>query len=237
MLRRKKTRKTKLIIFDFDGVIVDTSDLVFEVYQLIYKRYGLKKLDSQEDLKKLFDNNIPETIAYLGVKRWKIPIMIMHGIIKGRRYSSKVSPCPGIEEVIKELSKEYRLIILTSALGYSVKKYLNEKNLLQYFEAVLGFEKQRSKDRSFKKILIKYKVDKENVLFITDTVGDILEAKKNNLKVVGVGYGFQGKERLAKENPDYMIDCAREIVEVVNSHFQEIDKERLQGQQLDKLAI
>jgi phosphoglycolate phosphatase-like HAD superfamily hydrolase len=126
---------------------------------------------------------------------------------------------------------------LTSALGYSVKKYLGEKKLLQYFEAVLGFEKQRSKDRSFKKILIKYKVNKEDVLFITDTVGDILEAKKNNLKVVGVGYGFQGKERLAKENPDYMIDCAKEIVEVVNSHFQEIDKERPQGQQLDKLAI
>ena len=53
----------------------------------------------------------------------------------------------------------------------------------------------------FQHLFEKYNLNKDNVLFITDTLGDILAANKIGIKTIAVDFGFHERERLEKGNP------------------------------------
>ena len=46
---------------------------------------------------------------------------------------------------------------------------------------------------------------KERLFFITDTLGDIVEAKKVGIKTIAVDYGYHDRGVLSKGNPDGII--------------------------------
>ena len=89
---------------------------------------------------------------------------------------------------------------------------------MNYFKEILGLKKHKSKVKKFEYLFQTYKLKSEDCIFITDTLGDILEGNKVNVRTIAVDFGFHEKERLEKGNPFKII-----------SSFEELEKE------LDKL--
>jgi phosphoglycolate phosphatase-like HAD superfamily hydrolase len=88
------------------------------------------------------------------------------------------------EETKKELLKlkeNHKLFIVSSNSEISLKKYLERSNL------------------------------PNECIFVTDTLGDLLEAQKVAVKAVAVNYGFHEAERLKKGNPIAIISNLREL--------------------------
>ena len=50
-----------------------------------------------------------------------------------------------------------------------------------------------------------------------DETRDVEAAKKANIKVVAVTWGFNSPEALAKENPDFLINHPSELLEVIKN--------------------
>ena len=63
----------------------------------------------------------------------------------------------------------------------------------------------------------KYNLTSDDCIFVTDTVGDILEANKVNLRSIAVTCGFHEKERLEKVNPFVLISDFSKIKGIVDS--------------------
>ena len=64
-------------------------------------------------------------------------------------------------------------------------------------------------------LLQRMNVQKEEVLYVGDSLVDIQTAKNSNLKAISVSWGFVDKEKLESGKPDYLIDKPQELVDII----------------------
>ena len=120
-----------------------------------------------------------------------------------------------IKEVLEKLSKEYKLGIISSAREYSIEGCLDTSKMSGLFSFIYGRETHKIKVDKFEKVLREKNLKAEECLFVTDTLGDILEANKVGIKTIAVDFGYHEKERLQKGNPMKIISNFNELISVV----------------------
>ncbi|MGU9544572.1 HAD hydrolase-like protein [Bacillus cereus] len=204
---------------DYTHIICDLSDVIVK---------GLEGSESKisaylnEDIKevrnKLFSYNFND--LWLGKKRefdffdllikefnWKINTNELLGIIR-----SNFQEINGSKEVFRELSKHYKLILLSVNPVEWAEYYLNKFKLNEifrddiYFSYQIGYTKREQE--SFMYIIEKYKINPSNILFIDDS-------KRNNsiAKSIGItGICFQNPIQLTIELSKLNIKGAEEIL-------------------------
>ena len=194
----------KLIIFDFDGVIEDNYELNFQLSQKQF--LGI----SREDHKKLFDGNVHEIISKLKDKDTGFDFRT-HFIEAKKNLKTREE----IKEVLFALAKEYTMGIISSAKESGINHALNANKINECFSFVWGMETDKNKVHKFERVLEENKLRKEDCIFITDTLGDIREAKKVGIRTIAVDYGYHERERLEKGNPEVIISDIKELIPVI----------------------
>lgn len=178
----------KALIFDFDGVIHDTLDLAYKVSKQIFPEMTLAQY------KNMFDGNF--------YRNKKITSAVRKKFFKLQKQEFKYLQ---IEREIKNelliLKNEFDLFIITSNEEEILDIYFNNNGIAHIFKNVLGVETHYSKEEKFKIVLNESGLRKKECLFITDTLGDLLEADKAGIKSIAVDFGFHGRERLELGNP------------------------------------
>lgn len=201
----------KLIIFDFDGVIVDSWKHSYEMNLRDWP--NLKP----EQHKSFFNGNIHEEIAKLepSVQTAEEKNQWMENVYFPTKNDLPIFA--GIDVIIKKLRSSYALVINTSADAKSTKEFLI-KNGIDHFDSIYGTEISKDKKVKFEKMLKDYVVKTSDVIFITDTVGDVLDAKSLNIPVILVTYGYQDKSYFSgMENlVDGFVDSPEEIISYLN---------------------
>jgi HAD superfamily hydrolase (TIGR01509 family) len=193
----------KAIIFDFDGVIHDTFETV---YKTAVKVFG-KDL-TRENYRNFFDGNIYE--------REEIKKEVDKKFFKLQR---KAFECLKIEENIKnnleKLFKKYPLFIVSSNQEETLDVYFRNNKFDHIFKKILGVETHKSKVEKFKYLFEKYNLKAKDCVFVTDTLGDILEGHKVGLRTIAVDFGFHRRERLEKGKPLKIVSSFDEILEAI----------------------
>ena len=198
--------KLKNIIFDFDGVIADTHDMVYEIF---------KKFDkdiSKNQYHDIFDTNINEHDKQdVGASKDFFEYFFKEYIKNlNSDYLYK-----NADNILRELvDSGYKLYIISSNSEKGILKFL-KKNNLEIFEKVLGYETNILKVKKFKILEKTCKINTNNSIFITDTVADIKEGHEVGCKVLAETFGYHDRERLEKETPEWIVDSWEEIIEVI----------------------
>jgi len=193
-----------LIAFDFDGVLVDSFDVTFDV------SHRLAGTVDHEAFRKYFEGNIYETVAKhvetnkthhedfntaLAEQIWKLP------------------PVTGMADAIHLLSENYELVIVTSNLTPIVLRWLSMHGLEQRFSAVLGGDVERSKSKKLASVAH----ETGQHVFVTDSLGDLLEANDVGLPTIAVTWGFHERWRLEKGKPGTIIDSPWDLVPAIQT--------------------
>ena len=191
----------KLLIFDFDGVLEDTFDWNYEVAKTRYEN-----LD-KEEYRTWFDGNIYDhpTVKAAG----EVNVLEYFELYK-KGFEGKTIK-QEFKDMLAQLKKKYHLVIISSIDEHIIDPYLKRSNIEHLFEQVWGYRKKMSKEEKFKDFLNLYNINENEVLFVTDTLGDIKEANKVNIPTVGVSWGYQGREKLQKGNPKYIAESIDEL--------------------------
>jgi phosphoglycolate phosphatase len=199
----------KLVIFDFDGVIVDTEELCYKIHKdvngnLTWEQFQeFSEGNFHEGMEKAVKENsyiIPHNFFELYEKG--LSVISIHDIIR---------------DSIVQLSKKDTLAIVSACGSLFISNFLEKENLTECFGDILGYEVHTSKVIKIASLLKKYNVNSNDAVFITDTLGDILEAKKCSVKSIGVTWGLHGKETLEKGNPVAIINDPRDLVNAIES--------------------
>jgi len=185
-----------MFVFDFDGVIADSFQQVTDIFHKVGKEYGVI-VNSKDDLARLYENNIFDSLRKKGLTENEIQEMILKIRIEQEKLTIKMFP--GMKTFLKKIN----FMVITSNIGNIVKKYLNKHNLKP--EQVIGAEHETSK---VKKLL---KIKNNKTFYIGDTVGDIKEGKLAKVKTIAVTWGFHKKELLKKQNPDFIVDSIEDL--------------------------
>jgi len=200
---------TKYIVFDFDGTIADT----FEVVKNIAK----DELGASENIfKSLKDDGIRTTMEKEGISIWKLPKMALK--VKSKlREAENINLFSGIAELMNGLKNNYKLGIVSSNSEQDILKILERYNIQNLFEFIYSDSSIFGKHLVLKRMCKKYKIIPEGVIYVGDEDRDIIAAKKNNIKNIAVTWGFNSRERLSKVNPDFIVDAPLQIVNIVSS--------------------
>ncbi len=199
----------KAIIFDFDGVIHDTYEMA---YQINLKISGENL--TREQHRDFFNGNIFEKVVVDEEKERAESEQFYELQNEAYKYL-KIDE--NIKTNLEKLSKKYSLFIISSNQEEALDNYFQNNKFIHIFREILGAETHKSKVEKFKYLFEKYSLEADDCIFVTDTLGDILEGNKVGVKTIAVDFGFHKKDRLEKGNPFKIVSSFEEITEVINN--------------------
>ncbi len=186
----------KVVIFDFDGVIVDSFDAALKVAQM--QRPAL----TAQSYKEKFKGNIGKATYAEVLESPHIDFQTEY-----KKELLRLQIDEKKKKVLRLLSLEFDLHIISSTNSQSIKDFCEMQGVSECFADILGFDIEPSKVNKFRMIFDTYNLLPNDVAFVTDTVGDIEEARKANVgTIIAVTDGFHSREELERAHPTHVID-------------------------------
>lgn len=210
MTEQSPNPKTSAVLFDFDGVIVDSFRPAFEVNKMICPHI------TEDDYRKRFEGNVNDWEEPYHTKDCRTDIDFFAEYIPKMK---EVQLFPGMEQVIQELSKLHTLIIISTTITSPIRELLDRFNLAQYFTEIMGNDIHAKKDEKIRMVFTKYGLTPEQCIFVTDTLGDMKEAAKMKVAAIGVNWGFQPEETLAKGSPHRVVAAPKDLPPAIFDYF------------------
>lgn len=212
----KNTRK--LIIFDLDGTLLDTSDGILHCYHKTASMLNLRKNSVENDsiviggplsdgFRTLYDIPDEETLAK-AIDTYR-NLYANEGITKFSAYN-------GIDTSLSELKSDgYQLGVATLKLEEYAKSMLKNAGLAKYFDIIHGWNgtEKCTKAYTVTKVLFEQKCLAKNAVLVGDSVYDKNGAEIAGVDFLGVTYGF-GIKKGDKTNSRFdTVDSSVELTE------------------------
>lgn len=200
-------------MFDFDGVLIDSFDVT----------YGLTRFKhpdmSADEYRDLFVGNIYDTIKNLPTKITDKPMTNAEYFDLYAEAMQTRQLIPEMVSVVRGLEDTHQLSIVTSSVTEIIKKIIERSSLAPDTFEILGMDVERNKTKKINRLIEKYDADPSDCLFITDTVGDIHEARAAGVESIAVTWGFHDEARLAAASPHALARVPQDIPKIVNNFF------------------
>lgn len=206
---------TQTIIFDFDGTIANTLDSVVAIVNQNADYFGYKKVTKQ-DIPYLQGKKPREILSHLGISIFKLSAWTKKIHLEINKEITNLESTVNILPTLTKLdqSDSFQTGILTSNTEENVRKFL-DKNSLNFFNFIYTGKSVFGKSHVINKILKQRKVEKKDVFYVCDEVRDIVAAKKSGIKSIAVSWGYNSKEALQKEEPEFMISTPKELEDIL----------------------
>lgn len=200
----------KHLILDFDGVIADTFDFHL---RKVNEFHGIDF--TAEEYRKVHEGNFYDDtdsrIADLDFTGYP-------AFVKAEQ--QLLPPYEGVIEVLSKLATLHKVHLVTSGFQEQILMFLEKQQISELFTTILCADHGKSKHVKIESILTEQKITSSNdCVFVTDTLGDIVESHEANVPVIAVTFGFHGEELLRKGSPEYIAHSWTEIEQIVSEHF------------------
>jgi HAD superfamily hydrolase (TIGR01509 family) len=171
----------KAIIFDMDGTLIDSDELVLKIYETLIKTYPPKHLFESLDLGDVFASSYPEVVRklYDDVKVEHLNLIHhIHQTIK-HRY---LKVFPGVKVLLETLrQKGYKLGLLTSELRDIALDELKILGIDHFFDHIIAFDdvkKGKPDPEGLLDMMDYVKCQRHELVYIGDQRSDGLTAQQ-----------------------------------------------------------
>lgn len=202
----------KLLLFDFDGVLVDSLDVYEKTVTDCLQQIGQPLTRGREEFLELFEGNFYESLVQKGVDMDKFMAASVN-ILSQINYA-EMKPFDAIRPVLRELAKNHPLIVISSNDTPTIAEALRLYDFNGIFQEILGSDFMFSKKDKILHVIKKYDIALPDIYYIGDTTGDIKEGKQAGVKTVGVTWGWHRKEKMAASQPDYLFDHPEDLLDL-----------------------
>lgn len=217
----------KNIVFDFDGVLIDSKRMYVKLIKKALDENGLKVSFKEIDeklipsIKGTIEKVLPkhmenrETVIKKTERR-----VIELTSTEGLDY---ISLCDDAVSTLKELKeKDNRIFLLTNSHSTFINKVLSSFNLVPYFNKVIALDSGfPSKDEALKHLSKMENVLLADIVYIGDTENDVKLARSAGCKIViifnEISWDFPSKQKVLDQSPDFMIDKFCDLIPLMQS--------------------
>lgn len=218
----------KMIIFDWDGVIVDTLPWIFSIYDSVSEdiKHRPNMQELIEYMKKhrgngdMIELDWKKHYKELGITDEKEVKMISKLFFKHAMISKDmIKMFPGMKETILELKKRYKLAILSNSYSDLIREKLKEFGLEGEFDYIGAADHGEKVIKPKPEFLLEF-IDKMglgpgNIAYIGDMDGDIIMANAAGVLTIAATYGYHSHEKLKFHNPNHMIDNPEQLLDIL----------------------
>lgn len=192
--KEKRMKKLDGIIFDIDGTIWDSRDVVAQAWQAAVREHTLLAADFDgETIGRHFGKPMPDIFKaiYPGISDAQIDEMIPYLYEYEHRYirEMKPQPYPGVEGALQQLSREYPLYIVTNAQKGYAEAMLDATALGNFFRGWLSYgDTLAPKEVTIRTLMERYGLC--CTCYVGDTAGDMDASQKAGIPFIYCAYGL-----------------------------------------------
>ena len=217
----------KLLIFDLDGTLADTSQDIANALNYALEPFGVREY-SVEETKAMVGSGISKLLESLTPKgavnspSGKGGNVSPADLVTGRfldyydnHLIDNTVAYPYVKETLLKLNG-YKKAVLSNKREIYSKRVLEGIDILQHFDLVWGSDSVREKKPSpvpITDLLQQFGISKKEAVIIGDSNYDVEAGKAAGIKVVAVTYGF--RKRKVLEDADVIIDSFDELLKVI----------------------
>ena len=221
----------RALLFDLDGTLVQTRNSSWQIFQETNATFGLG-VNSAAEFFRLFDENFFDALEALARERGVAdPALVQEHFQRNLRSDYLPEVVPGIAAIVRKLASSYTLMIVSSNTMESVRRVLENNGLADCFAHVFSGEVASSKVHAIDHVMqdptyacgrqcvpyydeavTPHKHTSNEVMLITDTVGDVTEALKAGIRVCGVAWGMHSADRLKAAGAEFVCVWPEELL-------------------------
>ena len=207
---KKKFSNKKNIIFDLDGVLIDSLENMKTSWNATNKKYKLNI-----SFKKYYDcigKPFIEILKSLGVEKKKINLVEKEFQSKSLENIKKIRPYPNVKKVLKYLKKKrYFIGVLTSKDKFRTKKILK---ILDIKFDIIQCPEEKYKGKPYpdliNKVLKNKNLNKNECVYIGDAIYDRTMCQKAKVDFIFAKYGY----KIGMKNYKYKINKFSDIKKI-----------------------
>ena len=208
-------RKISLIVYDFDGTLVDTLFDIADAVNLSLNELGLRTL-SRATIRKYVGKGVERLMAQSidGTGYTDLPRAVE---LFRRHYSENLMNhtrfYPSGREILDHFRDKKQAICSNKPEDF-VRRILESLKSLDYFDAILGGDSVESKKpdpEGLLHLLDRFQCSPEMAVLVGDSPVDIETGKRAGVYTCIVNYGFGNPKEIASANPDCCIDHLSEL--------------------------
>jgi len=184
----------KLIIFDMDGTLVDSSTTIVNAINHVRSKLNLEPLSKELILEKVNDPALNPALFFYEVEEFTSQQEEWFSEYYTHNHEKELELYPDIDKLLKELKKRgYLLAIATNAYRGSTLQSLGHLNIVNYFSSIACYDdvsRGKPAPDMLEKNLEDLKLDVKDAIFIGDSERDLMAANRLNMDYLMINWGF-----------------------------------------------
>lgn len=208
--------KLTTILFDLDGTLINTNDLIIESFLHTLNHYYPGKYE-KEDVLPFMGPTLTETFSSMDPEKTEEMITVYRKF-NHEQHDLLVKEFDTVYETVRTLKENgFKLGIVTTKILDTTRMGLDLTNLGQFFEVVVTMDDVTHAKPDPEPVLLaleKLGSLPEESIMIGDNHHDIDAGKNAGTLTAGVAWSAKGAEHLMGYKPDYMLNRMSDLLEI-----------------------
>ncbi|WP_428911024.1 pyrophosphatase PpaX [Niallia sp. Krafla_26] len=209
--------KITTLLFDLDGTLIDTNELIIKSFLHTLEQYFPGKYQ-RNDVLPFLGPTLTDTFSVLNPD--KVDEMCdVYRTFNKAEHDSLVTEFPGVYNTMKTLKESgFKMAIVTSKMSDVAMMGMKLTKIDSFFDTIVAFEhieKPKPDPEALFKALEELGSTPGESIMIGDNGSDILAGKNAGMKTVGVSWSIKGREFVSSFEPDYMLEHISDILPIV----------------------
>jgi len=190
-------KNKKLIIFDMDGTLIDSGDVITNTINFVRDNLGLKKIPKKEMLSQLNNPDINSSEYFYGTKSFTDEQTELFTQYYNENCIKDINLYSGIKELLESLQSNYRLSIATNASRDFAVKMCQHLDIDHHFDLIVGascVQNPKPSPDMLIKTLQELDIDHKHSILVGDSHKDIRAADAAQMDSILVNWGFSQYE-------------------------------------------
>lgn len=210
----------KLVIFDWDGTLMDSVARIISSMQSAAKTVGLPIPNSHE-VKQIIGLSLPVALPALFETISEQQVAAMLAQYKYQYLEGDNTPTPlftGAEDLLSQLTQKNKLLAVATGKGREgLNRVLGVSNTVDYFHTTRCAGEMPSKPdpTMLLSILAELAVAPHEAIMIGDTSHDLKMAQNAGVDSIGVTFGVHDKQVLNQYHPKAIVDSLAQLQQLL----------------------
>ena len=205
-------RKYNGVIFDIDGTLTSTNELIFSTFNHITKKY-LNKTMTDEEIITLFGPTEDKIIEDLFGERAEEVKKEYYSFYTNNHAMADIYP--GMKELLHFIKEKNVLLSIYTGKGREASVItLKKLKIYDYFDLIItgsDVKVHKPSPEGIEIFLEKYSLDKQRVLMVGDAPADIKAARAAGVEIASVLWDSYAHDKVLKMKSDYLFRTVEEL--------------------------